>query len=256
MRIPKQTLAIFHDCRGYSFVWGASNSGLPTRYLRDPVEDLIQRIVTAVRTIPCQEEIYVQADILQLGGESNRYREGRVSVAGAVSHIRQASYSIGEYLFTPESATLLHRPTGEVTLIPRREADILQLLCKGGGNIIPTQNILLSLWADVNFLISNLPVEAIDDDQEREKEYPGDFEDSEELEDEVVECEKLIAQANKLLATVREHYLPSEVATAAPAAAAPQTKLVRKKRYINWSNVILIGIIIAIIAYIIINDAV
>lgn len=64
------------------------------------------------------------------------------------------------------------------------------------------------------------------------------------------------AQANKLLATVREHYLPSEVATAAPAAAAPQTKLVRKKRYINWSNVILIGIIIAIIAYIIINDAV
>ena len=30
----------------------------------------------------------------------------------------------------------------------------------------------------------------------------------------------------------------------------------RKKRYINWSNVILIGIIIAIIAYIIINDAV
>ena len=72
----------------------------------------------------------------------------------------------------------------------------------------------------------------------------------------MVECEKLIAQATKLLATVREHYLPSEVATAAPAAAAPKTKPVRKKRYINWSNVILIGIIIAIIAYIIINDAV
>ena len=63
----------------------------------------------------------------------------------------QASYSIGEYLFTPESATLLHQPTGEVTLIPRREADILQLLCKGGGNIIPTQNILLSLWGDDDF---------------------------------------------------------------------------------------------------------
>lgn len=104
-----------------------------------------------MRTIPCQEEIYVQAGILQLGGESNRYREGRVSVAGAVSHIRQASYSIGEYLFTPESTTLLHQPTGEVTLIPRREADILQLLCKGGGNIIPTQNILLSLWGDDDF---------------------------------------------------------------------------------------------------------
>ena len=63
----------------------------------------------------------------------------------------QESYSIGEYLFTPESATLLHKPTGEATLIPRREADILQLLCKGSGSIIPTQNILLSLWGDDDF---------------------------------------------------------------------------------------------------------
>ena len=39
------------------------------------------------------------------------------------------------------------------------------------------------IQADVNFLISNLPVEAIDDDVEREEEYPGDFEDSEEFYD-------------------------------------------------------------------------
>ena len=45
----------------------------------------------------------------------------------------------------------MHQPTGEVTLILRREADILQLLCKGGGNIIPSQNILLSLWGDDDF---------------------------------------------------------------------------------------------------------
>ena len=63
----------------------------------------------------------------------------------------QESYNIGEYLFTPKSATLLHKPTGEATLIPRREADILQFLCKGGGSIIPTQNILLSLWGDDDF---------------------------------------------------------------------------------------------------------
>ncbi|MBQ9185511.1 MAG: response regulator transcription factor [Bacteroidales bacterium] len=63
----------------------------------------------------------------------------------------QASYSIGEYQFTPESATLLYRPSGDSTLIPRREADILQLLCKGSGSIIPTQNILLSLWGDDDF---------------------------------------------------------------------------------------------------------
>ena len=63
----------------------------------------------------------------------------------------QESYKIGEYQFTPESATLLYRPSGDSTLIPRREADILQLLCKGSGNIIPTQNILLSLWGDDDF---------------------------------------------------------------------------------------------------------
>ena len=107
---------------------------------------------------------------------------------------------------------------------------------------------LNEIQADVNFLISNLPVEAIDDDEQREEEYPGDFEDSEELEDEVVECEKLIAQATELLAAVREHYLPSELAAPSHVAATPETKPVRKKRYINWANVILIGILIAMVA--------
>ena len=107
---------------------------------------------------------------------------------------------------------------------------------------------LNEIQADVNFLISNLPVEAIDDDEQREEEYPGDFEDSEELEDEVVECEKLIAQATGLLAAVREHYLPGELAAPSPMAATPETKPVKKKRYINWANVILIGILIAMVA--------
>jgi DNA-binding response OmpR family regulator len=63
----------------------------------------------------------------------------------------QETYTIGEYRFSPESAQLLHTPTREITLLPRREADILQFLCKGGGSIIPTQNILLSLWGDDDF---------------------------------------------------------------------------------------------------------
>ena len=76
----------------------------------------------------------------------------------------QESYSIGEYLFTPESATLLHKPTGEATLIPRREADILQLLCKGSGSIIPTQNILLSLWGDDDFFNARSLVHSLAND--------------------------------------------------------------------------------------------
>ena len=63
----------------------------------------------------------------------------------------QESYSIGDYQFTPESATLLHKPTGESAVIPRREADILRLLYKGSGSIVPTQNILLFLWGDDDF---------------------------------------------------------------------------------------------------------
>lgn len=74
---------------------------------------------------------------------------------------------------------------------------------------VDLESKLNEIQADVNFLISNLPVEAIDDDQEREDEYAGDFEDSEELEDEVVECERLIAQATGLMAAVRAHYLPN-----------------------------------------------
>lgn len=85
-------------------------------------------------------------------------------------------------------------------------------------DVLDLERKLNEIQADVNRLISNLPVEAIDDDEEREQEYTGDFEDSEELEDEVVECEKLIAQATELLKTVREHYLPGEEAMAAVSA--------------------------------------
>lgn len=77
----------------------------------------------------------------------------------------------------------------------RAGIDFLQALTEKDYLLDPTFDVLdleqklIEIQADVNFLISNLPVEAIDDDQEREEEYPGDFEDSEELEDEVVECE-------------------------------------------------------------------
>ena len=126
---------------------------------------------------------------------------------------------------------------------------------------VDLESKLNEIEADVNFLISNLPVEAIDDDEEREEEYPGDFEDSEELEDEVVECEKLITQAKELLATVREHYLPAPAAE--PVLPTPQpTKPVdpkpciqapaKKKRDIDWSFlwiIIFLGLIIAAAIY-------
>ena len=116
---------------------------------------------------------------------------------------------------------------------------------------------------DINFLISNLPVEAIDDDEERDEEYAGDFEDSEELEDEVVECEKLIAQATELLEAVREHYLPSgisgpaEPVTTSPKPAAPTYTPIKptpkKKRFeFKWDlffAILILGILFASLIY-------
>ena len=147
----------------------------------------------------------------------------------------------------------------------RAGIDYLQALTEKDYLLDPTFDVLdleqklIEIQADVNFLISNLPVEAIDDDQEMEEEYSGDFEDSEELEDEVVECEKLIAQAKKLTAAVKEHYLPSDVSLDAVSPApsprpiqttptAPIQAKTKKKRDIDWTFlwlVFIIGILIA-----------
>lgn len=124
-------------------------------------------------------------------------------------------------------------------------------------DVLDLEKRLNEIQGDINFLISNLPVEAIDDDQEREEEYPGDFEDSEELEDEVVECEKLIAKANSLMKTVREHYLPSEASVAAetPKPAPVQTsrkyRLSEDGRFRVW---VIIFLALAVIAGLIFGD--
>lgn len=126
-------------------------------------------------------------------------------------------------------------------------------------DVLDLEKTLNEIQVDINFLISTLPVEAIDDDQEREEEYAGDFEDSEELEDEVVECERLIAQATKLMGEVREHYLPSEASLAAvtatpspkPAMAITKPKPLpkpEKKQDIDWfflRMILITGFVIA-----------
>ena len=124
-------------------------------------------------------------------------------------------------------------------------------------DVLDLEQKLIEIQADVNFLISNLPVEAIDDDQEREEEYPGDFEDSEELEDEVVECEKLIAQATELLKKVREHYLPSEESLAAVSTAPAQAPTSRKYRLSEDGRFrlwVIIFLALVVLAFIIFGD--
>lgn len=124
-------------------------------------------------------------------------------------------------------------------------------------DVLDLEQKLIEIQNDVNILISNLPVEAIDDDEEREGEYPGDFEDSEELEDEVVECEKLITKASQLLKTIREHYLPSEESlaavssTSAPAPASRKYRLSEDGRFRLW---VIIFLALVVIAYMFFGD--
>lgn len=141
--------------------------------------------------------------------------------------------------------------------------DFLQALTEKDYLLDPTFDVLdlesklNEIQADVNILISNLPVEAIDDEEEREAEYAGDFEDSEELEDEVVECERLIKKATKLLAAVREHYLPSEASMAAvktPSATAPAAKKRRLSEDSQFRLYVIIFLALVVIAYLIFGD--
>ena len=145
----------------------------------------------------------------------------------------------------------------------RAGIDFLQAMMEKDYLLDPTFDVLdfeqklIEIQNDVNILISNLPVEAIDDDEEREGEYTGDFEDSEELEDEVVECEKLITQASQLLKTVREHYLPSEESlaavssTSAPAPTSRKYRLSEDGRFRLW---VIIFLALAVIVYMIFGD--
>lgn len=77
---------------------------------------------------------------------------------------------------------------------------------------------------DVRELVANLPYEAIDDDAEREYQHPDMFDDSEELEDEVVECDALVDRALELLAEVEAMYFPLEEA-GEPASPEPSPEL-------------------------------
>ncbi|MBQ3710769.1 MAG: hypothetical protein II891_00015 [Bacteroidales bacterium] len=79
---------------------------------------------------------------------------------------------------------------------------------------------LEEIEADVRELVANLPYEAIDDDDEREYQHPDMFDDSEELEDEIVECDALVDRALELLAEVEAIYFPPEEAPA-PAQSEP-----------------------------------
>ena len=129
------------------------------------------------------------------------------------------------------------------------------------------KNHIHKIEGEINILLGNLPYEAIDDDEELEHQYPEEFEDNAELEDEVVECDRVIAQARILLKAVKERYFDDEALDSIPNPVDPiaSTEPVipqiptpaepgKKKRYINWANVFWIAVMIGIIVWMVLSS--
>ena len=120
---------------------------------------------------------------------------------------------------------------------------------------------LQEIESDINELLLNLPIEAVDDAEEREYQYPEEFEDNAELEEEVVECEALIKEAQELILEVRSRYLAESSGSHAPKhrdfadippAWYPQPKP-EKKKGLNWETVGLIAVLMIILIAILVE---
>lgn len=145
----------------------------------------------------------------------------------------------------------------------RDDIEFLRGLTKEQSEDIPEEleERLQEIESDINELLLNLPVEAVDDVEEREYQYPEEFEDNAELEDEVVECEALIKEAQELILDVRSRYLPESSVSPAPKhrdfadippAWRPKSKYA-KKEGINWETIGLIVVLLLILIAIIVD---
>lgn len=120
---------------------------------------------------------------------------------------------------------------------------------------------LQEIEEDIKELLLNLPVEAVDDAEEREYQYPEEFEDNAELEDEVVECEALIEEAQALILELRSRYLPESSGSPAPKhrdfADIPPAWLPKpkpEKKGINWELVTVVGLLLVFLLVWIFGD--
>ena len=145
----------------------------------------------------------------------------------------------------------------------RDDIEFLRGLTEEQSEDIPEEleERLQEIESDINELLLNLPVEAVDDVEDREYQYPDEFEDNAELEDEVVECEALIKEAQELILEVRSRYLPESSVSPAPKhrdfadippAWRPKSKYA-KKEGINWETIGLIVVLLLILIAIIVD---
>ena len=143
------------------------------------------------------------------------------------------------------------------------DIEFLRGLTKEQSEDIPEEleERLQEIESDINELLLNLPIEAVDDTEEREYQFPEEFEDNAELEDEVVECEALIKEAQELILEVRSRYLPESSGSPAPKhrdfadippAWYPKPKP-EKKKGINWETVSLIVVLLLILIAILVD---
>lgn len=83
---------------------------------------------------------------------------------------------------------------------------------------------------DMDFLMSNLPYEVLGDIDDEREDTGEDLLEEGELEDEVVEADRLLEDARELLFSVREKYFGDEICTPSAPSELMETGMAEKRQ--------------------------
>ena len=118
----------------------------------------------------------------------------------------------------------------------REDIEYLQGLMENDSQEEPESSLdeirerLEDIQEDMNFLMSNLPYEVLGDIDDEREDTGEDLLEEGELEDEVVEADRLIEDAKELLFSVREKYFGDEIGTPSTPSEPKDTGKAEKRQ--------------------------
>lgn len=118
----------------------------------------------------------------------------------------------------------------------REDIEYLQGLMESDSQEEPESSLdeirerLEDIQEDMDFLMSNLPYEVLGDIDDEREDTGEDLLEEGELEDEVVEADRLIEDAKELLFSVREKYFGDEIGTPSTPSEPKDTGKAEKRQ--------------------------
>lgn len=118
----------------------------------------------------------------------------------------------------------------------REDIEYLQGLMENDSQEEPESSLdeirerLEDIQEDMDFLMSNLPYEVLGDIDDEREDTGEDLLEEGELEDEVVEADRLIEDAKELLFSVREKYFGDEIGTPSTPSEPKDTGKAEKRQ--------------------------